>query len=398
MTVGALVVAAWALALCGTFAVALWRSFGGRGAAVVDRQPMRMALLRPCAGAEPWLEANLTSLDPAALGPGAVVVFGVASASDPAWPVCAAAAETLRGRGVDARALVTGAQAPNMKSAQLAAMAAAIGEVEVIVNADSDVDLGSVDWGAWLSPFRASTRLGARWVPPVEAPGLTLGDRASEALLAGSLHAFPILAGLDPGGLVGKLVALNAEALKRVGGFEALTHHLGEDMELARRLRAAGYAVSAMPGVARARVSGRSLAAVRARYARWVMVIRAQRPALLWSYPALFFASALVVPLLSGLALGCRGPLGAGLGALALGLATLRLALGARARALAGHPWGLVGLVVDWGLSEALLAAAWASALGPREVVWRGRRLQIDAAGALRGASARAEGAAGREA
>ena len=256
-------------------------------------------------------------------------MFAVARADDPAHDVAQAVCDALRADGRDVAVRVTGASGANQKAAQLARVIAAE-RCDVVVNLDSDVDCATVDLHALVAALGGDGALGAVWAPVVEDGGVTLGDRASDALLAGSLHAFPLLAALDPRGLVGKVVALRREALDRVGGFDALTDYLGEDMELARRLRAAGYRTQAASFVAVSRAEGRTWGAAVVRYARWITVIRAQRPALLASYPALFFATPLLV--------------GGGIAA--------------------GAP-----AVV---------------ALGTREVRWRGRVLAVDAGGTLR--------------
>lgn len=325
-------------------------------------------VVRPCAGREPRLAETLGSS--AALPPGVRVVFAVARDDDPALPTARAASEALRAAGRDVTVRVTGATGANQKSAQLAATVRAE-RGEVVVNIDSDVDCATVDLATLADAARAPG-VGAAWLPTVEDGGETRGDRASDALLGGSLHAFPLLARLDPAGLVGKVVALRREALEAVGGFESLEDTLGEDMELARRLRARGWRTVALDGAAVSRVRGRSWDDVVARYARWIMVIRAQRPALLPSYPALFFATPLLV----------LGALLAQAPAVAAAALTSRLLVAAAARRAAGmsvaRAWG----DALWG--DALLASAFVRALGPREVRWRGRVLAVDVGGALR--------------
>ncbi len=343
-----------------------------------------LLVVRPCAGSEPSLARNLAGLgalvdDPAhrAL---VRVRFAVATTDDPAVPAITAAVEGLLARGVDARMVVTDATAPNQKSEQLARVIAAEPDAPVVVNVDSDVDLTAFDWNALLAPL-SNPRLAAVWAPPSEAPGETVADRASEALLGGSLHAFALLAGIDRDGMVGKVVALRRSALDAVGGFAALREHLGEDAELARRLVASGASVRASTGVALSRASGRDLRAVVARYGRWLTVIRAQRPALLVSYPALFFATPLLV-LLSTLAV--TAGLGGGASLAAEGAAVLaRLAVAWAAARASGRSSGVVAWVIDAVFADLLLGMAWAKALSTRSVRWRGRTLRIAPGGTL---------------
>lgn len=337
----------------------------------------RVLVIRPCAGSEPWLSTTLPSLGGPRQSFALACRFAVAEATDAALPAARDAAAALVAAGVDASVVLTGALGPNRKAAQLAAVIGAErAPFDVVLIADSDVDLGGANLDALVAPLAARAALAAVWAPPIEdGPARTLGNRASAALLGASLHAFPILAGLDRAGLVGKLFAVKRGALAEAGGFEALVSHLGEDMELARRLRARGHAVEAAPIVARSRVSGRSWGQVEARLARWITVIRAQRPALLPSYPILFFAT-VPIALLAAAAASAAPVAGA------LAVVAVRLAVAAEATRTAG---GRVtaSLAVDALLADALLAGAFVRALRSRRFVWRGVALAVDGKGRL---------------
>jgi ceramide glucosyltransferase len=388
----ALFALAWSLCLTALVAVALVRAFrGGRPVrSAPEGPPPSVLLVRPCACAEPGLARNL--LSSAVLGrvaPGVEIVFAVASEDDEAFPIARRVAERLSLRGLSAQVIVTRPEAPNAKSAQLAAAIEGASQgASLVLVADSDVGLCERALRELFAPL-AEAGVAAVWAPPVEAAlPCTLGDRASQALLGGSLHAFPLLAGLDPGGLVGKLFVVRREALDRVGGFGDLTHVLGEDMELARRLRSQGLSVRACRAPATSLARGRRLSTVVERYARWVGVIRAQRRPFLSSYPLLFFAT----PLVALLALaGAPARPRVALAALVLAL-TARVAAAAGARRLAGR-CGALGLVLDVVLADALLAAAFVRALARRRVVWRGRELYPGPGGRWRlGGALRASG------
>ncbi|WP_437781539.1 glycosyltransferase [Sorangium sp. So ce1097] len=355
---------------------------------------LRVLVVRPCAGQEPHLERTLRSLAGARLPASASArcVFAVADAGDGALPAASAAAEALRAAAIPAEVALTAAAAPNRKAAQLAAVVAReTAPFDVVVVADSDVDLDGVDLDALVGPLRDGARpapLDAVWAPPVEvAPASSLGDRASAAVLGASLHAFPLLAGLDPRGLVGKLFAVRADALAAAGGFAALTAHLGEDMELSRRLlarRGARGTIAAAPLVAPSLAAGRALRDVIARYARWITVIRAQRPALLASYPALFFAT----PLIAALAVVAAPAAPVAAAAAAAIAAASRLAVAAYAARMAGRRASLLAAAADACLADLVLGAAFLRALSSRTVVWRSVRFTIDRRGLLREAGA----------
>lgn len=343
---------------------------------------LRVLLIRPCSGPDPWLEEALLSLRDARRSFSLCCRLAVAEESDGAYPAAVTAAKALAAADIDAKVVLTAPRGPNRKAAQLAAVIAEEkAPFDVILVADGDVDLTDMDLDALLAPLVERPDLGAVWAPPVEVGHeRTLGDRASAALLGASLHAFPILALLDRHALVGKLFAVRRDALAGAGGFAALTTHLGEDMELARRLRAAGHGIAAASVVARSLSSGRSWEQAEERFGRWLKVIRAQRPALLASYPLLFLATLPIVVLAA-----IAAPASPVLSALAAGAAvTLRLAVARLAAAAAGRrsPWPRTA--VDALLADALLAGAFARALRSRRVVWRDVALTIERGGQLR--------------
>lgn len=371
------VLVAWALLASAAYVVAAVRALRRREHEVPpdpgppEPEPWRetdepLALLRPCAGAEPGLRERLLQTG------GASSVWFAVGASDPARSAVDDAQRILLARGVRARVVYTQTQGPNHKAAQLAeAVDVVPASFAVLACVDSDVDLRGLRLGSVLERGAA-----ASWVPTVEvvSHASTLGDRASAAVLALSFHAFPLLAEVDPGALVGKVLAIRRRALAEVGGFGAVATHLGEDMELGRRLRRQGDRVSACARVARARVEGRSVADVVARFARWIAVVRAQRPALLLTYPLFFFPVLLVVPAMLVTWRVSAGPL---LPAAAMLLLGSRLFLAWAGRRLAGAD--ALHLAGGALVADAVLALAFCKALLTREHTWRGRPLLLRA-------------------
>ncbi len=115
------------------------------------------------------------------------------------------------------------------------------------------------------------------------------------------------------------------------------------------------------------------------RYARWLTVIRAQRPHLLVSYPLLFCAAPLLV-----LAATLLLPFAPALAVTTLALTLVtRLFIATVARALAGARFSPIATLRDAALSDALLAHAFVRALSTRTITWRGRPLTLDQRGAL---------------
>ncbi len=334
-------------------------------------------LVRPCTGDDPHLVAALRSTGALETRGTLRIVFTVESRSDAAWPIIEGVAEELRDAGADATATVTPTQAYNRKVGQLAA-ATNETDADVVLCVDADVDLSGFDLDAFIAPLSDASGLGAVWAPPVEvAAPQTWGDRASAAVLGASLHAFTLLGELDEAGLVGKTFALRTDALRSTGGFVQLTRHLGEDMELARRLRIHGWGSRMHRTPVRSIAAHRPLRGVLARYTRWLWVIRAQRPALLASYPLLLAATPLLLMVTA--ALSAFAP--------TWGLALAAVVLGTRIAVAftAARPRGrrLQAVTLDWALSDAVLLLAFIRALGKPEVSWRSKTLRIDRDGRL---------------
>ncbi|MEO5725676.1 MAG: glycosyltransferase, partial [Byssovorax sp.] len=287
----------WASVVAAVSLEAIRRAFRRKPLSAARPYGARVLLIRPCAGAELELDRTLASLVEARRSFEVRCRFALETELDAAHPAAERAAAALVAAGIDARVVLTRAAGPNRKAAQLAAVVALeTRSLDVILIADSDVDLEGTDLDALVAPLVIKGGLSAVWAPPAEhGRAQTLADRASAALLGASLHAFPLLAGLDPRGLVGKLFAVKRSALVAVGGFDAFAAHLGEDMELAKQLLARGGSIAAAPVVARSLAAGRTWDQAVARFARWLGVIRAQRPLLLASYPALFFATPLLL-------------------------------------------------------------------------------------------------------
>lgn len=377
---------AWSIALWSISLEALRRLWlRMRKAKTMNTQlpPHHVLLLRPCAGAEPALPLTLRSARSLLAGNAEVrCVFGVESREDAALAPAEDAARTLNECGIPASVVITHACTPNRKAAQLERMLAHGSPMEgIVVVADSDVDLAGLDLQAFLCPLFGPNPALSVWAPPVETgPPLTWGDRASAAWLGASIHSFPLLGGLDPRGLVGKLFALRTETLEKIGGFSSLTHILGEDMEIARRISERGGRIEMAPFPARSLARGRSFSQAVHRFGRWLSMIRTQRPLLLLTYPGLFFATPLlcvaslpmlyITPKLSA-------------GALLLALSSRLLCAWAAAKSAQEGRVHALRLIQDAALADALMLAAFWHALSSRTIVWRRHTFSVGANGVL---------------
>jgi ceramide glucosyltransferase len=389
----ALVFAGWAL-LAAAFTAVAWQSTRqlhrhAAGARGLGRAWPAIALVRPCEGLDPSLAETLRSSATARYDGRRAIFFCVPSVHDPAWAVAARVRDELVAAGADVTLVATAIETrANRKAAQLAVVDPLLpADAKLLVVADSDVQLDDDSLPSLVSALTADPEAGAASAPPIDVSARTPGDRWSAALLSSTPHALLALAGLSArsGGvalLAGALLAVRREALAAVGGFHSLEPYLGEDFELARRLHDAGLRMATSAAPARFTDSGRSLGQVVARYARWSLVVRRQRPALFATYTLLLGCTPLL--LLAALALVAAGADGAvwaaAATALLVGCRTL-LALQLRHYyAVAGGPLRALGAMLA---GELLIVAGSAQALWSAEVEWRGRRFYVGARGAL---------------
>ncbi|MFO0663940.1 MAG: glycosyltransferase [Polyangiaceae bacterium] len=365
-----LVFALWTIAppSCAAFAALKRRS----PALAITHARQSMLVLRPVHGAPSHLEE--AALSSRAAGTHARIRFLASENDAVAQAALAPIVKALTEEGFDAAITVTGAKAGNPKVVQLA-HAEGIhfsSDTSRVLIVDADVVLT----GSLVQALDAAMTTGSHiaWAAPVERTSKTPADYASRAVLCTSLHAFPLLARLDEGGMVGKCFLTTAATVRMLGGFSSLAMVLGEDMELAERARRAGLRVSCVTFPATSALSGRTLREVFQRYVRWLLVIRHQRPHLLLSYPALFFAYPLQ------LLVACFVPHGILLAVIAT---VARMLVATLATAASGEPLRPRDIVF-LPAGDVLLLAAFAGAVFGVETRWGKERLRFDARGYLR--------------
>lgn len=371
----------WAAIVLAAYSLALVRAANRNRARFEPEPGLLVHVLRPCAGEDPSLFENLVSIEDAELGLDRAqvsVTLSVARPDDPAIPVLEDARAHLEAVGFGCRVCIVEPEGENQKVAQLAAILDEDEVHDVAVNIDSDVDLDGLDMRPLLGAF-THKEVGATWMPAVETVAQTPGDKLSQAFLGASLHSFPVLAGLDPGTFVGKVFAVRHTAAHAIGGFAPLADYLGEDFELGRRMRALGWQTMAVAGKAHSTARGRTVESVVARYARWLAVVRFQRPMLLLTYPLVFCPTVFILALAAFAAID--SPI-LGLGAAGVAIAA-RTLITVGARGYSGTPSSLGAALVRMPSVDLLCARTWMRALSTRTVTWRGRTLRLDEGGRL---------------
>ncbi len=334
---------------------------------------MPITVLKPLHGAEPMLEAALSTLCEQQYQAGFQIVFGVHSADDKAIPVVRAV--QARFPDSEMELVVNAAQhGANPKVSSLINMLP-LARHDILVIADSDVH-AQRDYLQHLAQA-------------LDQPGVGLVTTLYTGLpafgaVATYLGATQITHGFLPGALLGRAfgrrdclgatMCLRRDTLSRIGGFAMLRDHLADDQVLGRRVSAEGLDVALAGTVVATTVPERTLGALWRHELRWARTIRTLEP-------AGFAASVLQYPLLL-----------AGLTVLAAGFAIWACVLFvliwfARAvtvigidRALAGPLGGLAIRGPLWllPLRDLLSAAEWVASHAGRQVDWRGQTLQAD--------------------
>lgn len=335
-----------------------------------------ITVLKPLAGVDPGLEANLASFFTQRY-PVFQLLFGVERADDPAVPVV----ERLRARypGVDARLVVSSRFAGvNPKVSNLRAMLPHA-RYDLVLISDSNVRAPS----DYLDDLAATYLSGAEEGAPAgrTAPiGLVtnvfsgLGERDLGAALENvQLNGFIAAGALVPtragdAAVVGKSMFFSRAVFERLGGFEVVSGVLAEDFIIGKMFQHGGYRVVVARTVL-ASVNGEvPLARFFDRQLRWAMMRLRLRP-------LAFVLEPLSSPLLMAvIAVKVLGP-AAGI-SWALLLMLLRdagqwvLLRGARRSYL---PVAL-GL-----LREAAQLVTWCVVPFVRHVSWRGHRVRLGA-------------------
>jgi ceramide glucosyltransferase len=208
-------------------------------------------------------------------------------------------------------------------------------------------------------------------------------SRAMAGLLRYTHHSFRALDVMSAGAkaVCGKALGLSPVAM---AALKELADHIGEDLELSKRLHARGLevALSTAPAVVPLGTV-ESWGTPLARFTRWMQVLASHRPALYPTVPLLFtptlplvlLATVLGSPVLAG---------AVGLLVVVRTLLALRLASLSTPTETPGADTGRPYALTDWLLGEGLLLAAFLCSLWQQgTVTWRGRTYALQPGGRM---------------
>lgn len=342
---------------------------------VAPRSPaLPVSILKPLHGQEPGLQENLAATLAQAHAAPVETLFGIAQPADGA--ALAAIAAMADQPGAVARLLVDGRQfGPNRKVSQLVNLAAEARH-EVLVVADADMRMPP----GWLSAVTAPladpavglvtclyrgepadaglwSRLAALGIDWQFLPNACLGESMGRA-----------------NGCYGATMALRAETLARLGGFQALAGVLADDHALGVAVRRLGLRVAVAPVLPEHRMAEPSLASLLRHELRWARTLRLLDPA---GYAGMGVTYPLIPGLLAAALLPWPWaplPLMAALGA------RLTLALGMDR--MLGRPWRRDRILL-LPLRDLLSFAIWGAGLARGTVTWRGRRYRMRPDGSM---------------
>jgi ceramide glucosyltransferase len=338
-------------------------------APVPDDEVAGITVLVPVRSGDPLLPATLAR-SAASLAPAQVVLL--ADADDPAG---LAAAEAARSAGPHVRVRRCDPPPPgaNPKVHKLAEVAPGAGPVVGLLDDDTVLPHGGL---ARLAGALACADLVTGI--PVYAEQGGLWSRAVAAFVNGSaLPTYLPMARTGPPVTVNGMVLLTRQdALRRAGGLAAVVDATCDDYALARLYRQHGLRIvqTAQPAELATTVDG-PLAYVRL-LRRWLLfgseVVRRDAGARL---VVLVVLPTVLPALAAGLGLAARSPRAlAATGAVLLGTAAATRTL---RRRLGSTGTGTVGMLLEPVAALLTPVHAVAALLGPRTVVWRGRRVRV---------------------
>ena len=221
------------------FAAAQLRRFFADPPAGISVDGPSLSLLKPLCGAEPGLEANLASFCNQDY-PGPVqIVFGLQDSADPAASLAKRLIAEFPQRDIDLTIDARSYGANRKISNVINSFSRSSGEIVVL--SDSDIRVGQ----AYLRQITAALQVSGVGLVTCLYRGLPVAGAWSRLAAAEIDHRFlpSVLVGLRLGlakPCFGSTIALSAETLRRIGGFEAFADQLADDYAVGARRAAAG--------------------------------------------------------------------------------------------------------------------------------------------------------------
>ncbi len=240
------------------------------------RERVPISILKPLAGVDEGLEANLRSFFAQQYGE-FEILFAVHDAADPAL----ALVEKLRREfpAVPTQLIVTGDPPyPNAKVYSLDRMLQAARH-EIVVMGDSDVRVSPRLLETLAREFQAE-RVGLITCPYRAIAGRSLWSEMEAIFMntefLGGVLVARLLNGMDFA--LGPTIAVRKSALAQIGGFDFLKDYLAEDFVMGNRVAASGWRVLLSSEVIEHRIGSEKFVPNLSHRLRWLRSTRRSRP------------------------------------------------------------------------------------------------------------------------
>jgi ceramide glucosyltransferase len=240
------------------------------------RRQVPISILKPLAGVDEGLEANLRSFFAQQYGK-FEILFAVHDAADPAI----ALVEKLRREfpAVPTQLIVTGDPPyPNAKVYSLDRMLQAAGH-EIVAMGDSDVRVSRWLLETLAREFQAE-RVGLITCPYRAIAGRSLWSEMEAIFMntefLGGVLVARLLNGMDFA--LGPTIAVRKSALAQIGGFDFLKDYLAEDFVMGNRVAASGWRVLLSSEVIEHRIGSEKFVPNLSHRLRWLRSTRRSRP------------------------------------------------------------------------------------------------------------------------
>ncbi|MCZ7635573.1 MAG: glycosyltransferase [Verrucomicrobia bacterium] len=349
-----------------------------------------LTLLKPLKGADGETEGCLRSwLTQDYAGP-VQVLFGIADAEDPAATIVRRLQTAFPEADVEL-VVCSGRLGPNSKVSKLAQLEPRARHPLVVVS-DADVAVPPDFLAQLVQPFREA---GVGLVTPFyQLATPATAAMHWEALAVNADFWTSVLQAVRLGPMrfaLGAVIAVRREALRAIGGFASLVHHLADDFELGQRVTGRrtsdspagpgaaagdGYRIALCPVVVACRESSRGWGAIWRHQVRWTRTIRHCQPG---PYALSVLGNPTLWPVLGVLAAPASVLAWIGL-AVCLGM---RLGMAAHCQARLTRSWAHLRWVWLAPVKDLLAAALWAWSFLGQTIEWRGERYRVRRGGRL---------------
>ncbi len=204
-------------------------------------------------------------------------------------------------------------------------------------------------------------------------PYKTLPSRLEALGIATDFQPGVLLSKMIEGGLhygLGSTLAVNRQALNKIGGLESLVDHLADDYELGARIDRAGYRIALGAEVVETAIPAYTWRSFFDHQVRWARTVRDARP---WGYAGLIFTHGLAWAVLNVLASGLS-PLSLWLLGLSFFL-RLTLAMTVGVQVLRDH--NILPNLWLLPLRDMVAMGVWIAGFAGNTIVWRGERFVL---------------------